>query len=188
MCPTLRLCSHTDLPTTNLSPPAIVWRHFSHLLCLRAEVQPRLWILLAGILYVTIKKISLDMIFMQNNLKKMRTLIRTLIRTCVSHWLVQAPQVWKHESLHEWAQESGSLTRPLYRLACAGTRLYPAGLSWVGKQSGSKTAAGTGGREACGIPSGCCGDSFNLSIPHCPQQLLRRRGLRCHGLRPIRAD
>lgn len=32
--------------------------------------------------------------------------------------------------------------------------------------------------EACGIPSGCCGDSFNLSIPHCPQQLLETEGLK----------
>lgn len=63
--------------------------------------------------------------------------------------------------------------------------MYPVGLSWDGKQSGSKTAAGTGGREACGIPSGCCGDSFNLSIPHCPQQLLEMGG---GGLKMPRAE
>lgn len=59
-----------------------------------------------------------------------------------------------------------------------GTRLYPVGLSWVGQQSGSKTAAGTGGRQPCGIPSGCCRDSFSLSIRRCPQQLLETEGLK----------
>lgn len=60
----------------------------------------------------------------------------------------------------------------------AGMCRNPVVPSWVGQQSGSKTAAGTGGREACGIPSGCCGDSFNLSIPHCPQQPLETEGLK----------
>lgn len=52
------------------------------------------------------------------------------------------------------------------------------GLDWVGKHSGSKTLAGARGREARGIPSGCCKDSFNLSIPPCPQQLLETEGLK----------
>lgn len=52
------------------------------------------------------------------------------------------------------------------------------GLNWVGKHSGSKTLAGAGGREACVIPSGGCKDSFNLSIPPCPQQLLETEGFK----------
>lgn len=70
------------------------------------------------------------------------------------------------------------LRRSACRLACVGTPLHPVGLDWVGKHSGSKTLAGAGGREACGIPSGCCEDSFNLSIPPCPQQLLETEGLK----------
>lgn len=52
------------------------------------------------------------------------------------------------------------------------------GLNWVGKHSGSKTLAGARGREACGIPSGGCKDSFNLSIPPYPQQLLETVGFK----------
>lgn len=86
-------------------------------------------------------------------------------------------QVWKHETFYvNELMKSWSLKRFVYRVAWAGTRLYPVGLSWVAKESGSKTAAGTGGRKACGIPSGCCRVSFNLSIPHCPQQLLETEG------------
>lgn len=56
--------------------------------------------------------------------------------------------------------------------------MCPVGLDWVGKHSGSKTLAGARGREACGIPSGGCKDSFNLSIPPCPQQLLETEGFK----------
>lgn len=63
-------------------------------------------------------------------------------------------------------------------LAYVGTPLHPVGLDWVGKHGGSKTLAGARGREACGILSGCCKDSFNLSIPPCPQQLLETEGLK----------
>lgn len=52
------------------------------------------------------------------------------------------------------------------------------GLDWVGKHGGSKTLAGARGREACGIPSGGCKDSFNPSIPPCPQQLLETEGFK----------
>lgn len=52
------------------------------------------------------------------------------------------------------------------------------GLDWVGKNGGSKTLAGASGRETCGIPSGGCKDSFNLSIPPCPQQLLETEGFK----------
>lgn len=48
----------------------------------------------------------------------------------------------------------------------------------MGKHAGSKTLAGTGGREAWGIPSGGCKDSFNLSIPPCPQQLSETEGFK----------
>ena len=48
----------------------------------------------------------------------------------------------------------------------------------MGKHTGSKTLAGARGREACGIPSGGCKDSFNLSIPPCPQQLLETEGFK----------
>lgn len=63
-------------------------------------------------------------------------------------------------------------------MACAGTPLHTVRLNWVGKHSGSKTLVGARGREACGIPSGCCKDSFNLSIPPCPQQLLKTEGFK----------
>ena len=69
-------------------------------------------------------------------------------------------------------------SKEVYRLACVGTLLPPMGIDWVGKHSGSKTLAGTGGREACGSPSGGCRNSFNLSIPLCPQQLLETEGFK----------
>lgn len=51
-------------------------------------------------------------------------------------------------------------------------------LARVGKHTGSKTQEGARGKEACGIPSGGCKDSFNLSIPPCPQQLLETEGFK----------
>lgn len=73
---------------------------------------------------------SQDRIFMQNNVERKQTLSRSSGKPPASS-STSSLEAGVSSSVSPTVTESEAA--PLYRLACAGTRLDPAGLGWVGK-------------------------------------------------------